>query len=413
MVRSILLLLAFPALQDDSPSFAKDQRLAATYYYSGPETRHAAEFLEMGKAGVEIALVSFQGGAEGLDPLVAALDGLERDAKARPRLAVFFQPGPTLDFTPADQFYARVPKRHWAMIDGRPLVWLAPAPAGPVPDRAAFAGKIGRLARAPYLVAEISWTEAPADRTYAWGGTRGFAVDLPVVSVGPGTRNRGDGTFYERSWYKAIRLEPRLVAIESWNGAADGVSETPERKRKYLDATRRYVRDFKVNEKIVLPKGKWTPATQVAYSAVYTPHDQGLRPVAVEDGIFDEVRLRGFDGLTTKENKKGSVRRLCFDVDDSFCYYEKRAFEVAVEFLDLGEGSFSLEYDSGDRTLPAEQRVVKSAGVARFTGSGEWRTESFQLPDAVFGNGQPGGSDFRISVDQRGITVRSVIVLHR
>ena len=413
MLRALTLLLALPALQDDPPSFGKDQRLAAAYYYSGPETRHAAEFLEMGKAGVEIALVSFQAGPEGLDPLVAALDGLEKESKSRPRLAVFLQPGATLDFTPADQFYARVPKRHWALIDGRPLVWLAPAPVGPVPDRAVFAEKIGRLARPPYLVAEISWKEAPADRTYALGATRGFAIDLPVVSVGPGSTNRGDGKSYERAWYKAIKFEQRLVVIESWNGAADGVSETPERKRKYLDATRRYVRDFKVNEKIILPKGKWTPANQVAYSSIYTPHDQGLRPVEVEDGIFGEVRLRGFDGITTKENKKGSVRRLCFDVDDSFCYFEKRAFEVAVEFLDLGEGSFSLEYDSGDRTLPPEQRVVKSAGVARFSGTGDWRTESFQLPDAVFGNGQPGGSDFRISVDQRGMTVRSVMVLHR
>jgi hypothetical protein len=86
---------------------------------------------------------------------------------------------------------------------------------------------------------------------------------------------------------------------------------------------------------------------------------------------------------------------------------------VAVEFLDLGEGSFSLEYDSGDRTLPAERRVVKSAGSVRFTGTGGWRTETFQLPDASFGNGQPGGTDFRFTVEGRGLSVRSVIVMKK
>ena len=56
---------------------------------------------------------------------------------------------------------------------------------------------------------------------------------------------------------------------------------------------------------------------------------------------------------------------------------------------------------------------VKPAGTVRFTGSGEWRTETFQLPDAAFGNGQPGGSDFRLSVDGRGLAVRSVMVLKK
>ena len=81
-----------------------------------------------------------------------------------------------------------------------------------------------------------------------------------------------------------------------------------------------------------------------------------------------------------------------------------------MEFFDTGEGSFSLEYDSGDRTLPAEQRVIKSAGQVRFTNTGEWRLESFKLPDAVFGNGQPGGSDFRLSTDKRGLSIRMVMV---
>jgi hypothetical protein len=413
MMLPLTLALPFVLLQDDGSSFSPDQRLTAAYYYSGSAARPAADALEMGKAGVEIAVVPFHGDAKSLDPLIAALDDLEKDRKSRPRLAPLVQPGATPDLSAADEFYARVPKRHWAQIDGRPVVWLAPAPRGAAVDRAAMAAAISRLQRPPFLVAESSWKDAPADRSYASGAMRGFAIDLPVVTVGPGSADRDDGKIYERQWYKAIRLEPRLVVIESWNGAADGVCETPERKRKYLDLTQRFVRDFKVNEKFALPKGKFTAEKHVAWTIAYNPHEQGLKPVAVEDGLFEEVRLRGFEALSSKENKKGTQRRICFDVDDSFCFFEKRAFEIVVEFFDAGEGSFSLEYDSADRTLPAEQRVVKSAGQVRFTNTGEWRMESFTISDAVFGNGQPGGADFRLSTDKRGLSLRTVMVQRR
>lgn len=403
------LLLPLVALQDDTASFSREARVVVALYTPRPDSKPETDFLEMEKAGIDVALVDFDGKPDSIVPLLAALDLLEKQKKEGPRLAPYLSPGADADLGAADVFYDRVPKRRAARIDARPLVWLAPAPAG----AAALEAPLRRLAQRPYLVAEVSWKNAPADRVYALGSLRGFAMDLPVVSVGPGTLNRDDGKTYERLWYKVIRLEPRLVMLESWNGVADGVAETPERKRKYLDLTHRCVRDYKVNEKIVLPKGKWTGASQVVYTSVYNPHDQGLRPVTVEDGLFDAVRLRGFEALSTKENKRGTVRRLHFDVDDSFCYFDTRSFVVAVEFLDLGEGSFSLEYDSGDRILSSELRVVKSAGSVRFTGSGEWKTETFQLPDASFGNGQPGGSDFQLSTDKRGLVVRSVIVLKK
>ena len=401
------------SLQNEASTFGKDQRLTAAVYHLASDPRHAVEFFEMGKAGVEIALVPFQGPADVLDPLVAALDGLAGEGKKIPRLAPLVQPGAVPDLSAADAFQARVPARHWAQIDGRPVVWLAPAPAGAAAERAPLAAAVSRLQRPPYLVAEVSWSGAAADRTWGAGGLRGFGMDLPVVSVTPGKGHRDEGKIYERSWYKAIKLAPRLILVETWNGAADGVSETADRKRKYLDQTHRFIRDFKVNEKPTLTKGKWAAESKVGYTSVYTPHEQGLRAVPVEDGLVDEVRLRGFEALSTKENKKGTVRRMCFDVEDGFWYFDERAFQVAVEYLDLGEGSFSLEYDSGDRKLPAEQRVVKSAGTVAFGGSGEWRTHLFELPDAVFGNGQPGGSDLRLSVDKRGLSVRAVLVMKK
>ena len=408
MSLSAALLLSLLSAQEEAPSFPKDARLTAALYYPAPASKPEVDVAEMEKAGVDIVLVDLPGDVRALEPLVAALETLSKLKRETPRVGVYLNPGAKADLGAAEAFYARVPGRHAARIDGRLLVWLAPAPAG----AAGLDEAVGRLRERPYLVAETSWA-GKSDRVYALGALRGYALDLPVISVSPGAADREDGRVYERLWYKAIRLEPKMVLLESWNGAADGVAETPERKRKYLDLTHRFVRDFKVNEKVVLPKGKWTAATQVAYTAVYSPHEEGLRPVATEEGLFDAVRLRGFEALSTKENKKGAVRRLCFDVDDSFCWFDTRSFLVAVEFLDLGEGTFSLEYDSGDRTLAPERRVVKSAGTVRFTGTGGWRTETFPLPDASFGNGQPGGSDFRFTVEGRGLAVRSVIVMKK
>lgn len=408
-----VVLALLLSLQVEAPTYGKDQRLTAAVYHLTANPRHSAEFLDMGRAGVEIALVPFQGPAEVLDPLLAALEGLEKEGRKTPRLAPLIQPGTVPDLSPADVFFSKVPPRHAALIDGRPVAWLAAAGPGSTLERAAMAAAVSRLRRPPYLVAEVSWTDAPADRTWGTGALRGFALDLPVVSVTPGTGDREEGKLYERLWYKAIRLEPRLVVIESWNGAADGVNEAGDRKRKYLDLTQRFTRDFKVNEKPTLSKGKWSAETKVGYTVLYTPHEQGIRAVTADDGLVDVVRLRGFEALSTKENRKGTVRRMCFDVDDTFWYFDKRSFQVAVEYLDLGEGSFSLEYDSADRSLGAEQRVVKSAGTAVFANSGEWRTHSFDLPDAMFGNGQPGGSDFRLSVDKRGLSVRAVLVMKK
>src|SRR4030095_2610048 len=100
-----LALLLF--LQDEAPTFGKDQRLTAAVYQISSEPRHAAEFLDMGKAGVEIALIPFQGAAESLDPLIAALEGLEKERKKTPRLAPIVQPGTVPDLSAAAGLHDR------------------------------------------------------------------------------------------------------------------------------------------------------------------------------------------------------------------------------------------------------------------------------------------------------------------
>lgn len=424
-----------PLAEKNLVSAGKDDRLALAYYYAREGSSYRRDLQEMGRIGVDVALVLGTDPAQ-LEALARAHGELEKEGRDRPRLAPALDPSAVkeTDLTGEEgrsrlyallrAFYSRVPPRAWALADGRPIAWLLPPPPGTKFDKG-LAEALNERAkgdfggRTLFWVADVSWDGLPADRTFAWGAAHAGPRELPVVSVGPGcakpARPRDDGKFYERSWYVTLRLEPRWVAIETWNGAAEGtdVAESAEHKRKYLEATEHRLRRFRLGEKAPLPKGPWTGAAKALYSAKYNPHEQGLRPVEGPEGAFDYIQLRGIAMLASKENKAGARRTLCFDVDDSFSFFERRSFEVEVEFLDSGEGAFSLEYDAWDKALAPAARAAKLAGERRFTATGDWRTEKFDLPDARFGNLQPGGSDFRLVTEKRGIAVRRVAVTPR
>ena len=80
-----------------------------------------------------------------------------------------------------------------------------------------------------------------------------------------------------------------------------------------------------------------------------------------------------------------------FAVDDAFFgdATDGRDVTIEIEYLDSGNGQFSLEYDT-------VAQDYKSSDVALMTNSTEWRTHRFELSDAAFENGQNGGSDFRL-----------------
>lgn len=380
------LALLLAVLVQGEPGFRKDDRVVAAVYVPGETPRR--ELAQMGQAGIDLALVRPGAFAK----LAAAVDELDRQKSPAPRLGLYLE----ADLGTAevrDALAAAVPlsSRAWALAEGRRVVWLPPAGAARY-DRASFQAFVEKL-RPAFVVAETSWKDVAAERVY----TRGpVPQDDPVVWVSAA----GDDAAYERAWYRALKLEPRWIAIDDWGSAANR-----------LEATARYVKKFRLNEKIALPKGKWAGTDKVFFTLRTSPREQGLVPVANDDGLFGIVEAGAISMLTTKENAKGAARHLYFDVDDSYWFFEKRSFEVLFEYLDAGQGSFSLEYDSFDRSLKGAARAHKPAGEKKFGGTGQWKTESFHLPDAAFGNGQAGGADFRFVVDKRGLALRRVAVL--
>lgn len=100
-------------------------------------------------------------------------------------------------------------------------------------------------------------------------------------------------------------------------------------------------------------------------------------------------------------------RYVYFQLDDAIAadgYYVAR---VDVEYLDEGTGSFGLEYDSNDCTATLDG-AYDSAGNVQRTGSGTWKTATFELPDARFANRENGGSDFRLGAGGTTLTVHRV-----
>lgn len=79
------------------------------------------------------------------------------------------------------------------------------------------------------------------------------------------------------------------------------------------------------------------------------------------------------------------------DIDDRLMYdLNGEAIEIEVDYYDKGAGVFTLNYDGFERK-------DTDAEYVDLTNTGEWKTHTFFIQDAVFKNGLD-NSDFRISV---------------
>lgn len=434
---------------DDVRPFEPGRRLAVAYYYawfdgetgrhtdslrdhppslkdfSGRSARwHQEQLAEIHKAGLDAAIVHYGGDTATVAALAAALDAMEKDLKIPPRVGVLLDAGTEDLAAAARDFYSLVPPRHWALVEGRPIVWLPPVakPRPLEPLRAAFDEATGRRV---FVVSDLSWGDVAAEARYLWGAARTGPVEMSdVVSVGPGfvdsaaparSRDRDGGLFYEKSWCVALRIKPRIVAVETWNDfeQATEVCESREHGRKFLEITAKAVDKFHRGDTLPNPRGLCTDARHVIWHAERDPDRRGLRAIPADDGRFDLVSIGKLDALSTKPPASGSMRHVYFDVDDSFAFWERRSFLLEIEFLDQGAGAFAVEYDSADPTLSLASRPYRPAGTQKFAGTGEWQVAAFQIREALFGNRQAPGADFRIVIDNRGLMIRRVTLRPR
>jgi hypothetical protein len=98
-----------------------------------------------------------------------------------------------------------------------------------------------------------------------------------------------------------------------------------------------------------------------------------------------------------------------FAIADEYLREPPGPVEVAVEYLDRGTARFGLDYDSRDPSAPING-AFKSAPEAGRTGTGEWKTHVFVLPDARLANREHLGADFRLVAFDDDLCLRRVEV---
>lgn len=416
-------------------------------------TWHKKQLTDMEDAGIDVALMVFWGAPsehepasrlywsfDGLKPLVAARDELLREGHHPPALGLFYDTstlannswnehidlttdyGKRWFYATVRDFFSCIPARHWAMMNGQPIMLMYAAAFAQNYDqsfidytRRAFPADFG--GRSPYIAPQDSW-QVRADTDCIWGGALGLKR-AGIDELGPGYDHsavpgraplivqREGGKFYENNWLKFLRHPSNFVMLETWSEFHEGtdICESREYGRQYIDLTRKYTRLFKQGWKPPAPAGPFNNAAGVAIILGRQNHEQGLRLIEAEDGRT-EPAVAG--GSPARRLAAPPSRFMYFAADDSFKWADSMRARLEVEYFDAGRGTLGVEYDGSDLGAPFRGAYTKVGTDISLTGAGGWKTARFELTGARFLNSENGGADFRIDIADPSVCIRRV-----
>jgi hypothetical protein len=431
---------------------------------------HAENFAAMAGAGIDAALPVYWGapGAydrpnlafsrAGLQPMVDALDRLEKDGAKVPRLGLFYDtstlandtrgaspPGGKADLTTAagqdlfcttvTDYFAAIPKRHWARHRGGALVVLYVS---------AFAGKrdsqLGNVLRARFrdkfpgeaicLVADVSWGTIGQDLTTSWGAAlHGPQLHRGTAQIGPGyddravpgrrtpVRDRENGAFYGYSWQQALVHRPELVLLETWNEMHEGTElcNTREGGNQYVDLTKTWIARLRGGADGGAPIALRWPEPRSLPDLSWGGEAKGLDTIAVDYAANTRTGLREVtcgDGkfrvdsgaLQPMPSPAGQNNHLYFQVSDHFAFDGDGDFELVVRRTPT---PVRLEFDSWDKGYPFAGAYTACAPV-KSEADGELVVETYKLARARFANRQNAGADFRFALLERTASIRAL-----
>ncbi|MCX7044806.1 MAG: DUF5010 domain-containing protein [Candidatus Sumerlaeota bacterium] len=419
---------------------------------------HKQQLLDMMAAGIDVALPVFWGAPSeresksafhwsyaGLEKLVQARQELLDEGKQPPRIGMFYDTS-TLQHNQYNQhidlttdygrqwfyatvrdFFSLVPPRHWAMIDGKPIVLLYAAAFAKKYDQSFIDYAKQQFAqdftgRVPWIAAEVSW-QVKTDSKVVWGGALGLK-NAGVAALGPGydhsavpgraplIQKREGGQFYENNWILFLRRPSNFVMVETWNEFHEGtdVADSKEYGRQYIDLTRKYSDLFKQGWKPSWPQGAYDNARSVGISLGGQNREEGLRLVDNEDGRTTPAMA---DGSPCRAIRivPNFGHYIYFAADDSFKEMAPITLKAEVEFYDAGQGALTLEYDRSDPNAPFAGAYTPAAEVVRLEGKRNWKTAVFTLKDASLVNSQNGRADFRLNITASEFMVRKVTIM--
>jgi len=404
---------------------------------------HKQQLADMEAAGIDVALMVFWGAPSehdpkaglhwsyaGLPPLAQAREELLKEGKNPPRIGLFYDTstlqynqwhyhadlttdyGKRWFYATVRDFFSCIPPRHWAMIDGKPIVLLYASAFAKKWDqgfldytKAEFPKQFG--GRVPWIAPQDSWG-VKGDNTCAWGGAL-TSRNPGIGEIGPGydhaavpgreplVREREGGKFYEESWLKFLRRPSHFVMIETWNEFHEGtdIAESKEYGRQYIELTRKYSDLFKQGWKPPWPKGSFNDAKEISANASNTKADKGLTLVAAEDGQTVVKEVKGRKGWFGRPFKSGHSTYIYFRMDDSFKTDGTMNATLELEYFDAASGHLGVEFDGSDTTAPFSGAYSGSLKIP-LAGDKQWKSGNFKLDAARFLNSQNAGADFRI-----------------
>jgi hypothetical protein len=380
----------------------------------------------------------------GLPPLVQAREALLAAGQKPPAIGLFYDTS-TLEYNAAGRridlttdhgrrwfyesirdFFSLIPARHWATIEGRPIVFLYSASFAAAHDQTCIDYVRQEFARdfsgaRPYIVREISWN-VRADNTYAWGGA--ISLRNPgVAALGPGYDHsavpgreplivpRENGAFFERQWTRFLRAPSRLVHVETWNEYHEGtdIAASREYGRQYIELNRKFVDLFKAGIKPPRPRGPYSDFKSVSVTLQATNDARGLTQFEFADGKTAPAEAGGRACRVVVPTQHGG-RYVYFQIHDSFKWADEMLVDLEVEYFDQGSGSFRIEYDGPDPNAPFNGAYTASRTSVTLGNSGQWKTARLRLLGGRFLNSQNGGADFRIAVQGDALHLGKVTV---
>ncbi|HYM15330.1 MAG TPA: DUF5010 domain-containing protein [Dehalococcoidia bacterium] len=254
---------------------------------------------DMAYAGIDVVLPDYWGfgpdepwSADGLDYVALARQQMLDAGQPAPKIGMFFDTtivagrdlttpaGKAFFYANVKDFFTRIPRGQWALIDGRPVVSLFTSDQAAAFDQSTFDDVYANFARdfgvRPYIIREASWDypivrrqdgiavrdlahPIVTDDSYLWGGALNGYVDRGgVAEIGPGyddtlvpgrhgvVQPRDGGWWYRSNFEKALASGKSLLAIETWNEIHEGtaIGETQEYGRQYLEMTREFTAAF-------------------------------------------------------------------------------------------------------------------------------------------------------------------------
>jgi len=265
-----------------------------------------------------------------------------------------------------------------------------------------------------YLAAPDGWMAVVENRQAAWhavgaklaaGGANPFLHSLAgdyareLRDYPSAVRHYRDAVAKDGGAYAKLRLAEALKAVAEWDQAAalhrqvataDDVPISASHRSR-SEATRR-LGELEAGAKADYVNGVWIRLGKRIVG-------NGLELVERQDSVTAVEDVGGRECRRTDGVRGGYFLR--FRVNDRFLFEASQPVVLEFHYFDeaSGQGKCTVSYDSTDPTgswMPVRNGRDKEPACFYRQNSRQWKTATFRLPDARFGNRLDDYTDFRI-----------------